>query len=57
MSEISLACWRDMMEAILSYVPVAQRDTARSEALAIGIGHAVEADRPGKRRQTRRRSQ
>lgn len=36
---ITLAAYRDMIEVVLSYVPVAQRDTARSAALAIGIGH------------------
>lgn len=36
---ITLAAYRDMIEVVLSYVPVTQRDTARSAALAIGIGH------------------
>lgn len=37
---ITLACVRDMLAVMESYVPRAQRETARAEALAVGIGHA-----------------
>ncbi len=43
---ISLACVRDMLEVVLAYVPAAQRETARAAGLAIGIGHAIDADKP-----------
>lgn len=36
---ITLSAYRDMIEVLLSYVPAAQRETARSAALAVGIGH------------------
>jgi hypothetical protein len=44
--QISLACVRDMLEVVLAYVPAAQRETARAAGLAIGIGHAIDADKP-----------
>ena len=38
---IPLAAVRDMLAAMLPYIPAAQRDNALAAALAVGIGHAV----------------
>lgn len=35
---IPLACFRAMVEAIVAYVPVYQRENARAAAVAVGIG-------------------
>lgn len=40
---ISLAAYRAMVQTLLSYVPVAQRENARAAALAVGIGYAYPA--------------
>ena len=37
---ITLACVRDMLAVMESYVPHGLRERARAEALAVGIGHA-----------------
>jgi hypothetical protein len=39
-AHITLACVRDMLTVMESYVPYSQRERARAEALAVGIGHA-----------------
>lgn len=45
---ITLACVRDMLAVMESYVPMAQRDNARAAALAVGIGHADDPPRPSR---------
>ncbi len=40
---IPLAAVRAMLDAMEAYVPMAQRESARAHALAIGIGYAEPA--------------
>jgi hypothetical protein len=39
---ISLAAYREMLNAVLAYVPMAQREAARCAALAVGIAYAYD---------------
>ena len=42
-SAISLAAHRAMVDAVMAYVPMAQRENARAAATAIGIGYDPKA--------------